>query len=132
MQRCPCCNARLSGDPVCSRCAADLTQALYSEQLAKQWLSVSLQALQAGRSELAVLAVNRSISFKQTRHARVFREFLIRHQYDALYESLACQCWQDARRALARLRILLGNVETLIRFEELIEHASARVVTARA
>lgn len=123
MGRCPCCNARLSAEPVCPRCKADLGPVLRSEQMAGLWLSLSLQALQAGRPEIAVRAVNRSLSFKQTRQARVFREFLIRHQYNALYDHLAKLQWQNARQALSCLHVLQGDIETLSRFKELIDHA---------
>jgi hypothetical protein len=92
--------------------------------LAELWLSVSLQALQAGCPEIAVRAVNRSVSFKQTRQARVFLEFLIRHQYNALYDHLARRQWQNALQTLSRLHVLQGDTETLSRFKELIDRAA--------
>jgi hypothetical protein len=132
MQRCPCCNARLRAEPVCSRCGADLSGALRCEELAKLWLSVSLQTLHAGQPDVAVAAIERSLSFKQTHAARLFRDFLVQHQYRTLYEHLAQKQWQDARRTVARLTVLLGDNESLNRFLAFIEHSSAKPGRAQA
>jgi len=123
MQRCPCCNSRLpAGGSLCSRCGADLSQALRCEALAEQWLALSVQTLNADQADIAVAAVNRSLSFKQTSAARLFRDFLLQHQYQTLYDCLAKKQWQDARLTIARLQILQGDNETLFRFLALIEH----------
>lgn len=127
MQRCPCCNARLSAEPVCPRCGADLGRALRCEHLAKLWLSVSIQTLNAGQTTIAVAAIERSLSFKQTQAARLFRDFLVQHQYQALYEHLAQKQWQDARQTIAGLHVLLGDNEALSRFLALIEHLSTKL-----
>lgn len=124
MQRCPCCNARLSAEPLCPRCGADLSRTLRCEQLAETWLSVSLQTLQAGRADIAIAAVKRSLSFKQTQAARLFRDFLVQHQYRSLYEHLAQKHWPDARQTVARLHVLQGANESLSRFLALIEYLS--------
>lgn len=122
MQRCPCCNARLSAASLCPRCGAELDRAMRCESLAKLWLSVSLQMLDADQADIAVAAVQRSLSFKQTQEARVFRDFLVQHQYQALYRHLEHNQWQEARQTLTRLRVLQGESEALRRFLELIEH----------
>lgn len=126
MKRCPCCNARLSSTPLCPRCGADLSRVLRCEQLANQWLALSLQTLEAGHATIAAHAVNRSLSYRQTPEAGIFREFLIRHQYRALYDSLARQDWPSARQAISNLHVLQGDNEALSRFQELIDHLSAR------
>lgn len=126
MKRCPCCNARLSSAPLCPRCGADLSRVLRCEQLAKQWLALSLQTLEAGHATIAAHAINRSLSYRQTPEARIFREFLIRHQYSALYDSLARQDWPSARQAISNLHVLQGDNEALSRFQEFIDHLSAR------
>lgn len=126
MQRCPCCNARLSAEPLCPRCGADLSRALGCEHLAKLWLSASLQTLTAGQPDIAVAAIERSLSFKQTQAARLFRDFLVQHQYRALYEYLAQKQWQDARQTIAGLHVLQGDNESLSRFLALLEHLSAK------
>jgi hypothetical protein len=125
MQRCPCCNARLSGDSRCSRCGADLSRVSSCERLAAEWLSTAWRMMGADKPDIAVQAINRSLSFKQTQAAQVFRQFLAHHQYRALYECLAQQHWQNARQTLAVLRALHGDNETLSRFQDLIDFLSA-------
>jgi hypothetical protein len=122
MQRCPACNARLSSGTICPRCAAELSQVIRSERLAGAWLSVSLQTLHAGRADVAVSAICRSLSFKQMPEAKLVKSFLTQHQYRALYESLGKQYLQEAKSILARLRALQGESETLCRFDELITY----------
>ena len=125
MQRCPACTARLSASPVCQRCGADLSRALYCEKLAKLWLTLALKMLNAQQADIAIAAVERSLSFQQTPAARLFRDFLVQHQYQALYECLAQQQLQSAQQTLDRLRTLQGNNETLRRFQGLLAHLSA-------
>ncbi|MBS4049701.1 MAG: hypothetical protein KGZ69_00660 [Methylomonas sp.] len=124
MQRCPLCSARLSEAPVCPRCGTELHRVLRSGRLAKAWLSVSLQTLHAGRADVAVLAIRRSLSFKQTPEAKLLKGFLIRRQYRALYQSLGQQNWREARGILDGLRALQGDSETLLRFAELVGYLS--------
>lgn len=131
MQRCPCCNARLKSDPQCPRCGADLTRALRCEQLAQAWLSVALQTLNAGQADIAVAALKRSISFKQTQVARLFRAFLIQQQYRLLYDTIGQKQWLAARQAIARLRSLMGDNESLQRFVALIEHLAVSAEDAQ-
>lgn len=126
MQRCPCCNARLGADPRCPRCGADLGRILRCEQLADSWLGLSLQALNTHQADLAVAALERSLSYKQSQAALGLRHFLVRHQYRALYEHLAQKQWQDAGQTIVRLRVLQGNNEALNRFVEMIEHLQLR------
>jgi hypothetical protein len=126
MQRCPCCNARLAAEPLCARCGADLRPALRCEQLAEQWLSLSLQSLNVGQADVAVAAIKRSLSFKQTQAGRLFRDFLVRHLYQALYDCLGQKRWGAARQTVARLQVLLGENETLSRFLAMIEYLSSQ------
>lgn len=125
MQRCPCCNARLNGDSRCSRCGADLGRVMSCERLAGEWLSTAWRMMCADQPDIAVQAINRSLSFKQTQSAQVFRQFLVHHQYRALYACLAQKQWQDARQTLAVLRALHVDNETLSRFQGLIDFLSA-------
>ncbi|AEF99374.1 hypothetical protein [Methylomonas methanica] len=125
MQRCPCCNARLKSDPQCPRCGADLAGALHCEQLAQTWMSVALQTLNAGQADIAVAALQRSLSFKQTPAARLFRDFLIQQQYRLLYDSIGQKQWPAARQAIARLQRLMGDNEALQRFVALVGHLAA-------
>ena len=125
MQRCPCCNARLKSDPQCPRCGADLARALRCEQLAQTWLSVALQTLNAGQADIAVAALRRSLSFKQTQAAKFFRAFLIQRQFLLLYDSIGQKQWPSARQAIARLQSLMGDNEALQRFVALVGHLAA-------
>jgi hypothetical protein len=124
MQRCPCCHARLSAAPLCPRCGADLSPVIRCEHLAKDWLGVSLQALNSGATDLAIAAVKRSLSYKQTIEAQRFEGFLVQHQYQALYVNLARKQWQDARQTITRLRILQGDNDALPRFQCLVDYLS--------
>jgi hypothetical protein len=94
------------------------------ELLAKLWLALSVQTLNAGQPDIAVSAINRSLSFKQTQTAQLFKSFLEPHQYQVLYKHLAQKQWQDARQTLVRLQVLLGDTESLRRFHELIDYLS--------
>lgn len=126
MQRCPCCNARLSSDSLCPRCGADLGRIMRCEQLADAWSSVALQALKNEQPDIAVSALGRSLSYKQSQAARVLREFMLQHQYRTLYDCLAQKQWLPAKQTVARLRALQGDNEALSRFMELIEHLQLR------
>lgn len=125
MQRCPACNARLSAGQICPRCGVDLGRVLRCERLAEQWLSVALQSLQAKRADVAVSALLRSLSFKQTPTANLVKSFLIEYLYRALYENLAQKHWQEAADIVNDLRKLQGQNEALSRFDQLIAHLSA-------
>ncbi|OQW72702.1 MAG: hypothetical protein BVN35_13650 [Proteobacteria bacterium ST_bin11] len=124
MQRCPACNARLGAATLCPRCGAELKQIILSERVAEQWLSVSLQSTGGGRMNVAVPAVLRSLSFKQTPAAKLLRGFLVQRLYRTLYVTVAEQCWPEALDTLGYLRMLEGQNETLRRFDEMIGHLS--------
>ncbi|OAI10905.1 hypothetical protein [Methylomonas methanica] len=124
MQRCPACNARLGAATLCPRCGADLKQIVRSERVAEQWLSVSLQSTGAGRMDVAVPAVLRSLSFKQIPAAKLLRGFLVQRLYRMLYDTVAEQRWPEARDILGHLRMLEGQNETLRRFDEMIGQLS--------
>lgn len=124
MQRCPACTARLNTSPLCPRCGADFSRVQQCEKLAKLWLTLALQMLDAQQTDLAIAAVERSFSFKQTPAARLFRGFIVQHQYQALYACLVKQHWQAAQKTLNRLQRLQGDHETLRRFQALLEYIS--------
>jgi len=125
MQRCPVCNARLSGATLCPRCGADLSRIQTTEHLAKQWLGVALHSLRCRRTDVAVSAVLRAASFKQSPAARLLKGFLVQQLYRTLYDDLAKQHWQDAHNTLNHLRRLHGQNETLARFDEMIVQLSS-------
>ena len=80
MARCPCCNARLSGESRCPRCSAELGQIIRCEHLAKRWLTASVQLQCEQKTELAIEALNRSLRYQQTPLALLFRGFMMRLQ----------------------------------------------------
>ncbi|OAI16790.1 hypothetical protein A1355_09665 [Methylomonas koyamae] len=129
MQRCPACNARLGADTLCPRCGAELKHIFRSERLAEQWLGVAMQSLAAGRSAIAVPALLRSLSFKQTPQAKLLHGFLIRQLYRALYDQLGQQRWLAARETLSQLRTLQGGNDALDRFAEMIDQLAGAVDT---
>jgi len=126
MQRCPACNARLGALTLCPRCGAELKQIIRSQRLAEQWLSVSLQSAGYGLMDVAVPAVLRSLSFRQTPAAKLVKGFLVQRLYRTLYQDVAERRWPEARDVLGHLRMLEGRNETLHRFYDMIDHLSVK------
>jgi len=106
MERCPCCNARLTGAVFCPRCQADLGSVLGSEQLARHWLSKAVQFWFAHQSQIAMLALFKSINLKQTPLALVFRDFIIREQCQNALVLLEKKNYAEAKESLLLLRDL--------------------------
>jgi hypothetical protein len=103
MERCPCCNARLTGAIFCPRCQADLGSVLGSEQLARHWLSKALQFWLARESQIAILSLTQSINLKQTPLALVFRDFIIREQCQNVLGLLERKEYTQAKETLSLL-----------------------------
>jgi hypothetical protein len=114
MERCPCCNARLTGTQLCPRCQADLGNVLGSEQLARQWLSKALQYWLARKPQIAILALTRSINLRQTPLALVFRDFIIRQQCQNVLGLLEKKEYTEAKETLSLLRALSPHNKFLI------------------
>ncbi len=106
MERCPCCNARLTGAQVCPRCQADLVRVLGSEKMASHWLKRAVQLWFAHDQQLAILALTKSVQLKQTPLALVFRDFIIRQQYQNVLDLLAKKEYTEAKELLSMLRDL--------------------------
>ena len=107
MERCPCCNARLTGALFCPRCQADLGSVLGSEQLARHWLNNAVQFWFAREPQMAILALTKSINLKQTPLALVFRDFIIRQQCQkvlALLEKKKCIEAEELLTYVARFK----------------------------
>ena len=111
MERCPCCNARLTGTVLCPRCQADLGSVLGSEQLARHWLSKTLQFWLAREPQMAILALTKSINVKQTPLALVFRDFITLKQGQKVLVLLAEKKYTEAKALLGLLRNLNPNNE---------------------
>ena len=106
MERCPCCNARLTGAVFCPRCQANLSSVLGSEQLARHWLSKALQYWLAREPQMAILTLTKSINLKQTPLALVFRDFIIGQQCQNVLGLLEKKEYREAKGSLSLLRNL--------------------------
>jgi hypothetical protein len=107
MERCPCCNARLRGAALCSRCQSDLGPVLAARQAAKFWLSKSLQYWQDNKPELSLAALNLSLHLHKTRLALLFRDFLIHQTSQKVLHLLVLQKLLPAKQQLFRMHKLL-------------------------
>ena len=103
MDRCPCCNARLTGALSCPRCQADLGSVLGSEQLARHWLSKALQFWLADEPQMANLAISKSIYLKQIPLALAFRGFITRQQCQNVLGLLEKKEYTEAKESLSLL-----------------------------
>ena len=103
MERCPCCNARLTGAQFCPRCQANLGSVLGSEKMASQWLKYAVQLWFAHDQQLAILALTKSIHLKQTPLALVFRDFVIMQQCQNVLGLLAKKEYTEAKELLSML-----------------------------
>ena len=106
MERCPCCNARLTGAQFCPRCQADLGSVLGSEQLARYWLNNAMQFWFAREPQMATLALTKSVNLKKTSSALVFRDFITRRQCQKVLALLAEKKCIKAEKLLSTLRDL--------------------------
>ena len=106
MERCPSCNARLTGAVLCPRCLADLGSVLGSEQLARHWLNNAMQFWLAREPQMANLALIKSVNLKQTPSALVFRDFITRRQCQQVLALLAKKKYIEAEKLLSMLRDL--------------------------
>ena len=106
MDRCPCCNARLTEAVFCPRCQADLSSVLGSEHMARYWLNNALQFWVMGESQMANLALTKSVNLKKMPTALVFRDFIIRRQCQNVLRLLTNEDYAKAIEALSPLRNL--------------------------
>lgn len=113
MERCPCCNARLSGVMTCPRCQADLGGIIGSEQLAQRYLQNAMEYWFADNPQLAIPALTKSINFKQTPSALVFRDFITRQQCRKAMALLANKQQAEAEKLLSLLLKLNPDNEFL-------------------
>ena len=111
MERCPCCNARLTGAVRCPRCQADLDNVLGSEHWARHWLSNAVRFWFAHEPQVAILALTKSINLKQVSLALVFRDFITLKQGQKVLALLAEKKYTEAKELLSLLRNLNPNNE---------------------
>ena len=113
MERCPCCNARLRERTVCSRCKADLSVLISSEQAAHNWLAKAIHSCLAGNIEQSIHATAASLALKKIELALVFREFLIQQQCRDILDLLAQKQLLKAKQRLYSVRMLLPYSQQL-------------------
>ena len=126
MERCPCCNARLTGAQFCPRCQADLGSLLGSEQLARHWLNNAMQFWFAREPQMAILALTKSVNLKQTSSALVFRDFITRRQCQKVLALLAEKKCIKAEKLLSMLRDLNPDSEFIRQLYGFTEYLLAK------
>ena len=121
MERCPCCNARLTGAVRCPRCQADLDNVLGSEHWARHWLSTAAQFWFAHEPQMAMSALTKAVKLEQTPSALIFRDFITLKQGQKVLVLLAENKYTEAKALLSLLRNLNPNnefIRQLCRFTE--------------
>jgi hypothetical protein len=126
MERCPCCNARLTEAQLCPRCQTDLGNVLGSEQLARQWLNNALQFWFAREPQMAILALTKSVNLKQIPAALIFRDFITRLQCQKVLALLAEKKCIKAEKLLSTLRDLNPNNDFIIQLYGFTEYLLAK------
>jgi Tfp pilus assembly protein PilF len=76
MERCPTCQARLRGEPVCARCRTDLSLPLAVEAEAAARLRRAVARLAEGDPAAARSALEESLRLKRDPLALLLRDFL--------------------------------------------------------
>lgn len=122
MERCPCCNARLSGAAQCPRCQADLGRIIEAGQSSRFWLAEAIRYWRENETGRSVSALELSLRLKKTGLALVFREFLIRRLCREILDLLAQKQLLPAKRRLHSARILLPHSQLLQQLNGFIDY----------
>ena len=113
MDRCPCCNARLREQSVCSRCKTELSDLIDSEQSAKDWLSMSMSFWAEGNVKQSVMALDYSLALHQTKIAQSFRDFMIHKSCQEALDLLATKQYVIAKQNMCQVNHLLPYSDSL-------------------
>jgi hypothetical protein len=130
MERCPCCNARLTGAVTCPRCQADLASVLGSEQRARHWLDQAMQFWFANEAGLAILALSKSVALKHTPSGLVFRDFIVQQQCRKAIALLTDKKYYTAEKLLGQLLDLHPGHEFARQLYGFTEHLLAKEIIA--
>ncbi len=103
MERCPCCNARLTGAIICPRCLADLTGIVGSEQYAQYWLGHAVRFWCRHEPKLAMHTLARSLRLKQTSTALLLGGFISQQQVRHVLALLAQREMAEAKQLIGLL-----------------------------
>jgi hypothetical protein len=125
MERCPCCNARLSGASVCPRCQSDLSAVAHSAALGRFWLDNAVRFWLCAEPRMASLALAKSLQFKQTDVALAFRAFIVDRQCRAVFELLRRDKFSAAAELLTDLRNLHPHNTFIAFMLEFVRHLDA-------
>lgn len=127
MQRCPACNARLKERLICSRCRADLTALIGSEQAAQQWFAKAVEYYLSADIEQCIVAIAISLSLHKTRLAQIFRDFLIQQQCAEILNFLVQEQLSAAKISLYKLRFLFPYSRQLQHLNAFAEYLGLRI-----
>ena len=132
MERCPCCNARLTGEKRCPRCQADLSSVLGSEELARHWLNKTVHFWLAGDPQMAILALIKSLNVKQTPLALVFRDFIVEQECKNVLGLLEKKNFAEAKQSLSLLHDLTPHHKFLKQLSGFTRYLMAKEIIERS
>lgn len=126
MERCPCCNARLTGAVCCPRCQADLTGVIGSADRAQQLFANAVRLWFADERHLAIVTLAKAIRLKQLPSALILRDFIMQRQYRRIMALLAEARCKEAKQAIGLLAELTPENPLLIQLSAFTEHLATK------
>jgi hypothetical protein len=132
MERCPCCNARLTGGRLCPRCQADLSSVLGCEELASYWLNKTVQFWLAGEPQMAILALTKSLYVKQTSLALAFRDFIVEQECKNVLGLLEKMDFAEAKQSLSLLHDLSPHHKFMKQLSGFTRYLMAKEIIERS
>ena len=132
MERCPCCNARLTREKLCPRCQADLSSVLGSEELARHWLIKTVHFWLAGEPQMAILALTKSLNVKQTPLTLVFRDFIVEQECKNVLGLLEKKDFSEAKQSLSLLHDLTPHHKFLKQLSGFTRYLMAKEISERS
>ena len=122
MERCPCCNARLSGAVICPRCQSQLSHVVSSGLRANFLLEQAMTLWFAGEVDLAVLTLTKAISYQNSMHIRIFCHYVMRYYRRKIFILLEQGQYAQAQDCLQLLRGLQPNQSFLLQLQGFISY----------
>lgn len=126
MERCPCCNARLSGAVHCPRCQANLGSIIASEQQAELCLNHATDFWFAQQPQLAIQSLTAALKLKRTITALVFRDFIVQKQSQRVLALLIENKTNEAKQMLYLLHELHPRHELVKQLQSFTDYISNR------
>jgi hypothetical protein len=122
MERCPCCNARLGGLSICTRCQTDLSAVISSAQAADYWLQQAIQSWALQDTEQSVKALVCMLRLKKSKLGLLFRDFIISHQAKKILALLSQQQLSAAKHQLYLVRWLIPQSQLLQQIQAFLDY----------